>query len=365
MMRANNSLLHARLNRRSPKTQRSGAAKHLRVRAEEILRALRALKTTAGRHSPRPLLAVIGLAAASLACSVSTGGGQDIPATVNAIGTNVQLTFAAQTGLPPATLPTPLPSLTPISAFTPVPPASASSLPPASPPALATPLIPTPTGELLRPNGVIIHALHLTTAPQIDGDLTEWGTLAYTIDQVVYKPENWTGPADQSATFAMVWDAASLYVAAHVVDDVHVQTQTGEAIFKGDSLEILMDTDLGGDYSSQKLSADDFQLGLTPGDEKISGPDAYLWFPKANAGRPAGVTVAAHPDESGNGYYLEAAIPWSVFGLNPAAGNRFGFALSSSDDDTPDTAEQQSMISTSPVRALANPTTWGTLVLDN
>jgi hypothetical protein len=144
-----------------------------------------------------------------------------------------------------------------------------------------------------------------------------------------------------------------------------VQTQTGEAIFKGDSLEILLDADLGGDYSSQRLSADDFQLGLTPGEQKIGGPDAYLWFPSSQAGRPAGVAVAAHQDETGNGYYLEAAIPWSVFGLAPAAGNRFGFTLSSSDDDTPDSAEQQSMISTSPVRALANPTTWGTLVLDN
>jgi predicted small secreted protein len=317
------------------------------------------------RANSRARWALTALAAAALACNTTFGGGQDIPATVNAISTNVQLTVAAQTGLPTTTLPTPLPTLTPISAITPAPPPATSPFAPASPPPPATPLIPTPTGELTRPNGTVLHASHRATPPQIDGDLNDWGAPTDTVDQVVYKPENWSGPADQSATFTIAWDAANLYLATHVVDDVHVQTQIGEAIFKGDSLEVLLDTDLGGDYGSRKLSADDFQLGLTPGEQKIGGPDAYLWFPKANAGRPAGVTVAAHQDETGNGYYLEAAIPWSVFGLAPAAGNRFGFALSSSDNDTPDTAEQQSMISTSPIRALADPTTWGTLVLDN
>jgi hypothetical protein len=306
------------------------------------------------KASSRARWAPAALAAATLACGLSVGGGQDIPATVNAISTNVQLTVAAQTGVPTTTiLPTPLPSLTPISVITPTPAA------PTAPPA------PTSTGEIVRANGVMIHASRRSSAPQIDGDLNDWGAMTYTIDQVVYKPANWSGPADQSATFALAWDAANLYLAAHVVDDAHVQTQTGEAIFKGDSLEILLDTDLGGDFNDRKLSADDFQLGLTPGEQKIGGPDAYLWFPKAQAGRPAGVTVAAHQDETGSGYYLEAAIPWSTFGLAPAAGNRFGFALSGSDDDTPDAAEQQSMISTSPVRALADPTTWGTLVLDN
>lgn len=317
------------------------------------------------KANSRARWALAALAAGTLACDVTFGGGQDIPATVNAISTNVQLTVAAQSGLPTTTLPTPLPTLTPISAITPVPPPATSPLAPASPLPPATPLIPTPTGELTRPNGAVIHAPGRATAPQIDGDMSDWGALPDSIDQVVYKPENWTGLADQSAAFALAWDAANLYLAAHVADDVHVQTQTGESIFKGDSLEVLLDTDLGGDYGSQKLSADDFQLGLTPGEQKIGGPDAYLWFPSSQAGRPAGVAVAAHQDETGNGYYLEAAIPWSVFGLAPAAGNRFGFALSSSDDDTPEAAEQQSMISTSPVRALANPTTWGTLVLDN
>lgn len=293
------------------------------------------------------------LAAASLACSVSTSGGPDVAATVNALSTSVQQTLDAQTAAPPGTAtPTPAPALTPISALTPT---LGATIAPASP---------VPTGELARPNGVVIHAQHLAAAPQIDGNPSDWNGLPYTVDQVVYQPGNWFGPADQSAAFAIGWDTDNLYLAAHVVDDVHVQTQLGEQIFKGDSLELLLDGDLRGDYADPKLSADDFQLGLTPGEQKIGGPDAYLWYPKAKAGRPAAVTVAAYQDETGNGYYLEAALRWSVFGLAPAAGDRFGFALSSSDNDTPGTAEQQSMISTASTRQFTDPTTWGTLVLD-
>lgn len=291
------------------------------------------------------------LAAASLACSVSTSGGPDVAATVNALSTSVQQTLDAQTAAPPGT-PTPAPALTPISALTPT---LGATIAPASP---------VPTGELARPNGVVIHAQPLAAAPQIDGNPSDWNGLPYTVDQVVYQPGNWFGPADQSAAFAIGWDSDNLYLAAHVVDDVHVQTQLGEQIFKGDSLELLLDSDLRGDYADPKLSADDFQLGLTPGEQKIGGPDAYLWYPKAKAGRPAAVTVAAYQDETGNGYYLEAALGWSVFGLAPAAGDRFGFALSSSDNDTPGTAEQQSMISTASTRQFTDPTTWGTLVLD-
>jgi hypothetical protein len=310
-------------------------------------------------------LITVALALAALACNVTVGGEQDVPATINAVSTRVELTLAAQTGLPPVTLPTPLPTFTPISAITPTPATPASPLAPASLPAPATPIIPTPTGELTRTGGLLVRAPFHSTAPQIDGDIAEWGPLPYSINQAVFKPENWAGPADQSANFTLAWDAANLYLAAHVIDDVHAQTQTGETIFRGDSLEILLDADLAGDFGAHSLSADDFQLGLTPGAQNGGGPEAYLWFPRSKAGPPSGVTIAARPDEAGSGYFLEAAIPWSAFGLTPAASNRYGFALSSSDNDTPGAAEQQSMISTSPTRSLSDPTTWGMLVLDN
>ncbi len=64
-----------------------------------------------------------------------------------------------------------------------------------------------------------------------------------------------------------------------------------------------------------------------------------------------------------NGYDMEAAIPWSVFGVSPQAGLHYGFAFSISDDDKPGSAVQQKMVSTAPGRSLQDPTTWGDLIM--
>jgi hypothetical protein len=148
-----------------------------------------------------------------------------------------------------------------------------------------------------------------------------------------------------------------------VKDEVRAQTQRDALIFKGDSVELLLDTDLGVDFADAKLSGDDFQLGLSPGDLTTGDPppQPYLWFPGERKGIPAGILLAAKP--LGDGYTVEAAIPWSVFGITPAVDDRYGFALSISDNDNTAAAEQQSMISTVATRKLTDPTTWGTLVL--
>ncbi len=303
------------------------------------------------RASRRGPFGLIALLAASLACSVSTGGGPDVPATINALSTDVQQTLAAQTAAPPTT-PIPAATLTPIAVVTPT-----SST-------ITTPPVPLPTGALTRPNANAFTAYRRASPPSIDGNLTDWGSLPYVIgsrEYVVYKPENWTDALDQSFTFALAWDDTNLYVAAQVADDAHVQTQQGELIFKGDSLELLLDADLRGDFADQKLSADDFQLGLSPGALNGDAPEAYLWFPTSRKGSPAGIRLAAQPN--GQAYQLEAAIPWALFNVSPMVGDRFGFALSSSDDDTLDTAEQQSLMASSSTRKLIDPTTWGLLIL--
>ncbi|HLE27464.1 MAG TPA: sugar-binding protein [Anaerolineales bacterium] len=305
----------------------------------------------------RPLAALAAGLVAGLACSLSPSSGEDISATVNAVSTSVQQTVVAQT--PPAIFTISPPS----TAASTQPPVNPTQPPPPAPTLTSAPL-PTPTGELSRPNGPVIHAAHLPTPPRVDGDLNEW-TLYSFINQVVYRPENWVDAADQSAAFAVGWDSQYLYLAVQLTDDRHVQTEHGELIFKGDSLELLLDADLSGDYSDARLSADDFQLGLSPGSLIAEPAEVYLWFPVSREGKPQGVSVAAQPYPAPEGYWLEAAIPWSLFNIIPAPGDRFGFALSSSDNDNPSAAEQQTMVSTVSTRRLTDPTTWGTLALDN
>lgn len=228
---------------------------------------------------------------------------------------------------------------------------------------LAAQIVVTTTVTDNRP-GAVFHAARRPAPPVIDANLGDWTGLPLGFDAAAYRPENWSGLADHSASFAVAWDATHLYLAVRITDEVHVQTQTGATLFRGDSLELLLDADLPGDFDSDALNADDVQLGLSPGSNRAS-PEAHLWFPASRAGRPAGVLLASQPDPAGpGGYLVEAAIPWAVLGVTPAAGSRYGFVLSGSDNDTPGTAEQQSMISTEAGRRLTDPTTWGTLILD-
>jgi hypothetical protein len=195
----------------------------------------------------------------------------------------------------------------------------------------------------------------------VDGLLTDWTEWPYRSESAVFRPENWTGASDLSVQYALAWDEASLYLAAIVTDDAFVQTQRGDTIFRGDSIELLLDVDLPGDFADDGLNGDDFQIGLSPGTNAGDPPEAWLWFPRSLTGEPVNASVAAQP--TALGYTLEAQIPWAVFGLRPAGGQRFGFALSGSDNDAPATAEQQTMVSSVNTRRLSNPTTWGTLEL--
>ncbi len=319
-------------------------------------------------HRPLACLSAAGaLLLSALACSQS-GSGPDTVATVEALNAYVRQTLTAQTGLPPGALTdTPAPTSGPLPFHTEPPPSNTEAPSPAEtePPA-ATAEAPTPTtgsAELARPNGDILHASYTAAAPVIDGRLDEWNPMPYQFSTPVYRPENLVDAADNSVSFSLAWNPQYLFLAAIVVDDVHVQTQHGEKIYLGDSLEILLDADLGGDFTSTHLDADDYQLGLAPGALNGDTPEAYLWYPASRAGSATTVQLAAQPD--GAGYRLEAAIPWALFNITPAGNTRYGFVLSASDDDTPDTAEQQSMIASVGTRRLLDPTSWGTLALDN
>ena len=221
---------------------------------------------------------------------------------------------------------------------------------------------PDPDGGPLQRTGASVSALYVSPPPKIDGDVEDWAGLVYTAAEVVFGPEYYSGVSDVSAEFKIGWDTSYLYVGAVVTDNKFIQSSTGAFLYQGDSLEILLDVNVSGDYNSDELNADDYQLGLSPG--KLSSdfpPEAYLWFPLAQEGVPSGVKIAVSPREKG--YVLEAAIPWSVFGAQPAVGQHFGFAFSISDNDGGGLRQQQTMVSYVTTRLLEDPTSWGDLVL--
>ncbi len=246
----------------------------------------------------------------------------------------------------------------PIVPITVVPP---TSVPPTSVPVTQPTAVPTRTNMVRA--GDVISARYLTTPPTIDGVYEDWATNRYAIGYVVYGAGNWTGAADLSGDVQVGWDDNNLYLSVRVTDDVYVQQAAGADIYKGDSIELLFDKDLYADFYTSGLSADDFQLGISPGNPNTGGTkEAYLWFPRTIEGSRTSKIAIASSSASGS-YVVEAAIPWTVLETKPAANMGYGIGISVSDNDLPSTANQQTLISTAKNRSLVNPMTWNQLYL--
>jgi hypothetical protein len=235
--------------------------------------------------------------------------------------------------------------------------------------AISTPTPPpqhTATASHLERSAQHVTAKYLSKKPVLDGDWGDWkqSTIAYPAYYVVYGLQEWKDDSDLEGSFILGWDESFLYVGIKVKDDHYVQNSTGEMIFKGDSIELLIDTDLQGDFSTTSLNADDFQLGFSPGKGSTSGVrEAYLWYPSDRRGSISDQVDVVSTSTAGI-YRMEIRIPWSVLQITPQTGMRLGFVFSVSDDDDPSNTIQQSMVSNIAGRVFTNPTTWGELILD-
>ena len=216
------------------------------------------------------------------------------------------------------------------------------------------------------PSSGNVEAVRLAAPPTIDGSLGEWdGVVAASSSSRVYTVAGWDGSEDLTAVWQLAWDNANLYVAVTVTDDTHVQTASGNQIFRGDSVDMQFDTAREADFGDG-LSPDDFQITLSPGDFAGSGPSAFRYQGTTSGSildAPGGNSVAVAAQQTGSGYTLEAAIPWSDLNLTPSQSLTIGLALNANDNDTVGTAVQEVMMSNMPNRTLTNPTTWGTLTL--
>jgi len=149
------------------------------------------------------------------------------------IGSGVQI--------PPTVTPTPGATFTPRPRNTPVPTSSARW----------TPVVP------VRP-GPVIYAPRVLSPPTIDGDLGEWSFMTpISINNITYGTGAYRGPQDLSGLLYVAWDDTHLYLAFQVTDDQFVQQASGRYLYRGDSTEILVDTNLLGDQNARVLNLDD------------------------------------------------------------------------------------------------------------
>ncbi len=210
-----------------------------------------------------------------------------------------------------------------------------------------------------------LYANYLTTAPVQDGTYAEWvdKTNKYTMPNFAWGKANWVNNADLEGAFAVAWDSTNLYLGFKITDDIYNQPYAGGNIYNGDTVEVLLDTNLLGDFYTTSLTSDDYQLGLSAGSRDGSVESgAYLWYPSNVAGKRSQVVISKQ-FESATVYRIEAAIPWSLYGITPSAGMRLGFAVNVDDNDNVDSYKKMTMLSSAYGLSVFNPTTWGELVL--
>jgi hypothetical protein len=292
---------------------------------------------------------VIYTAAAQTLTAQETTASQGTPIMLPS-ATSLVVIAPTNTPVPPTS--TPLPTSTPVPTNTAIPTATST----------ATSLPPSPTSTSTQIARVSAEAASLSNPPKIDGTWDEWTTTQYPIKHVVFGADNWSNSSDLQASYRVGWDSTYLYLAVKVIDDTYVQNATGANLYKGDSVEVLLSTSPNADSPSLGLTAADYQVGISPGKPDIRlNMEAYLWYPQAKAGSLSNVAIGAVP--MSDGYRIEFAVPWSVFGITPVKGQVFGFAVSASDNDNKNQDVQQSLVSNAPHRVLTDPTTWGLLTL--
>ena len=244
----------------------------------------------------------------------------------------------------------------------------------------------------------LIEASLRTQPAAIDGDLSEWSDARWSkVDQkaqVVYGVGAWGWDKDLSFKYAVRWEPAALLLAIDVTDNAVVQEKKGADMWEGDHVELWIDADLEGDFKEAVNSADDFQIGLSPGNFKEMPPEIHVWVPSVSAESVRQIELAAKRREGG--YTLELRLPVSFLfqnvekriGVDPTGlrgprrvsadewalqngvlsagelkpGFRMGMMIDGSDCDAAN-QPQKCLLSTSPERQWGDPTTFNILEL--
>lgn len=206
------------------------------------------------------------------------------------------------------------------------------------------------------------YVIHKSTLIKIDGITDtdgEWQNIEYKRAKFVPShPENWNGEDDLSGRVKGAFSDDKLYFAVEITDNILLQEWNKSNIWKGDHVELLLDTNLVSDAGTTKVDDDDFQIGISPGNFDTMTPEAYCWVPENKNGSVPRSEVAA--SMTNDGYIIEVGIPFEFLQIKPETGSMVGFTLLISDTDQKD-ASQKCMISIFPEFKYSDPTTWSIL----
>ncbi|MGB8434535.1 MAG: DUF2341 domain-containing protein [Burkholderiales bacterium] len=191
----------------------------------------------------------------------------------------------------------------------------------------------------------------------IDGNGAEagWASAAANAITTQVLGSTISGPADLSGAWKALWDSTNIYVLVAVSDNQRWNDSGGGVNFwADDSVEIYIDAT----NNSKALSTYD-------------GNDAQFWFlvdgtigiGPGSSLSTAGITRAVV--DSGAGYVVETAIPWTTLGYAsaPSAGQLIGIDVMIQDDDDGGTRDDKLSWNSPNDLAWQNPSLFGTGVL--
>ena len=237
-------------------------------------------------------------------------------------------------------------------------------------PTLIPTLTPTPTmTATITPTVSAITADNFTITrfaqPLADyADFTIWEPLpAMAVPFITEQFPKWDKTEDLTATWRMGYDADYLYGFVIVNDDKHLQPNTPQYAYYGDSIELEIDTENNRAWSAQ---ADDYQYLFSPGDFGGVAGGAFRFRGNGKVMQDDwGSRAEVSAEKFEGGYYLAFRIPWYDLRLQkPKEGRVMGIALNINDkDQTNSPKEQEVVYSHLAGRKWSTPSTWGVMTL--
>ena len=153
-------------------------------------------------------------------------------------------------------------------------------------------------------------------------------------------------------TFKLCWDDANLYLLAHITDATPMQNaHQGDTLWDGDAVELFIGWEELDQAGSMRFTDRQIILGAAPAN---GGFRSHVM--NAAAQPRCEMTVVA--DVDGQGYTLQAAIPFPALGFTPKEGRQILFDLAI--DDSPDgKARTRQLVWNGNARNSGDRTAWG------
>jgi len=170
------------------------------------------------------------------------------------------------------------------------------------------------------------------TPDAIDGDLSDWPLDALipavlNVEEQLYTGQpSWSGPADCSGEFYLLWDDVNIYFAVIVKDDKFSQNKTGGDIWNADAIEVFFST-----LNAVAPHAEHYQYGFDATNQ------TWNWCNMDTGGQSAIDYLQVASTMTSDGYICEAAIEYGqMLSLDFSVGNYIGFHPVIDDTDDSD-----------------------------